>query len=118
MVQQLFFAHSSATVSNVDRKGLHEFAKSLTQSPDKNYRLTVVGHASRRTAVTDPYRAKEINFAIAQKRANAVTTELRKGGLKPSWVEAISKGDTEPNPSPDGKTQEEADRRVDVYMND
>jgi len=53
---------------------------------------------------------------MAQKRADAVTLELHKAGARPAWVQAISKGDEEPNPTPGNMRQNDADRRVDVYV--
>jgi outer membrane protein OmpA-like peptidoglycan-associated protein len=57
-----------------------------------------------------------INFKMAQKRANAVTSELIRAGVTPDWVVASSAGDEQPNPHRHGKTQEAADRRAEVYL--
>lgn len=113
MVQQIFFAYGSSYVPTPDKRKLQDLAKSLMGTPVS---LTVVGHASKLVnGVTDPMQKKMINFEMAQKRANAVTQQLKKAGLRPEWVKAVSRGDDEPNLMPGSRLQEEADRRVEIY---
>lgn len=116
LVQQVFFAHGSSTVSKIERKNLHELAQSLVHN-SRDYKIDVVGHASHRVNhIHDPIQKKMINFKIAQKRANAVTAELLKAGISPNWVVASSMGDEQPNMRRNGKSQEAADRRAEVYL--
>jgi len=117
MAEQIFFRHASARIGRGDGKKLLTLAKSVR---GENVSVIVVGHASARVDhVTDPVRRKMINLAMAQKRANAVTRALHRDGLKPSWVQAVSRGDEEPNPlPPPGMSQEAADRRAEVYVDD
>jgi outer membrane protein OmpA-like peptidoglycan-associated protein len=116
MVQQIYFAHGSAHIGAVDNRALHVHAKRIrTKGP---VAVTVVGHASHRVNTTDdPVRKKEINFEMAQKRADAVTNVLTSDGVTPSWVMAVSKGDDEPNPHRGKRSQEAADRRVELFVN-
>ena len=117
----LYFAHGSAKVKKTDKKRLHTLAKKAKKKHrGTDVAVSVVGHASRRVdRVKDPLKKKMINFRMAQKRANAVTHELKAAGLKPAWVQAVSKGDEEPNPfPPPGMDAEAADRRVEVYMDE
>lgn len=116
--QQVYFAHASAKIKKADAAKLHKLARRAKKARDVS--VTVVGHASRRVdRVKDPLKKKMINLAMAQKRANAVTRELKKGGLRPAWVQAVSKGDEEPNPAPPpGMSQEAADRRAEIYMDE
>ena len=116
LAQELYFAHGSSKIGDSDRKSLQALAKGFKHS-DKQVDLTIVGHASTRVdGVSDDMQRKLINFKMAQKRADAVTRVLKKSGVQPDRIQAISKGDEEPNPSiPAGKSQEAADRRVDVY---
>jgi outer membrane protein OmpA-like peptidoglycan-associated protein len=108
--KQLFFKHGSAHILPKDKSAIKQIAK----KPAKDY--TVIGHASARVDnVTDPVRKKMVNFKMAQKRANSVMQELKKAGVKPDVVTAISKGDEEPAADLHGKSQEAADRRVDLY---
>lgn len=108
--KQMFFKHGSAHILPKDKSAIKQIAK----KPAKDY--TVVGHASARVDnVTDPVQKKMVNFKMAQKRANSVMQELKKAGVKPDVVTAISKGDEEPADDLKGKSQEAADRRVDLY---
>lgn len=110
--QTVYFEHGSAVINTSDRGALKAMANGLSD----NVAVTIVGHASTRVNTTDdPIRKKTINFEIAQKRANAVTKELKKSGVNPSLVTAMSKGDDEPNPTPGSRDQESADRRVEIY---
>jgi outer membrane protein OmpA-like peptidoglycan-associated protein len=118
MVQQIFFSHGSSSVGKPDRRSLHQLADSMVHSAN-TYGLNVVGHASKRVDhVKDPVEKKMINFKMAQRRANAVTAELRSAGADPHWIMASSRGDEEPNLHRGSKTQEAADRRVEVFVND
>ena len=115
MIKQVFFPYGSAAIGSVDRQELREMAQSLNGS---EYRLDVVGHASKRVDhVRDPARRELINFKMAQKRANAVVTVLRKSGVSPEWVVASSAGDNQPNLHRNGKSQEAADRRAEIFLN-
>ncbi len=114
--EQLFFKHGSAHIAKDDKQRLETFGSSLRGEP--NVALTIVGHASTRVNTTnDPVRRKEINFEMAQKRANAVTGVLKQSGVAPGMVTAVSEGDEVPNTDPGSRDQESADRRVEVYMN-
>jgi outer membrane protein OmpA-like peptidoglycan-associated protein len=117
LVQQVFFAHGSAVVGKGDRKNIHELAQSLVHNKKGDYKIDIVGHASHRVNhIHDPIQKKMINFKMAQKRANAVANELLKAGVSPGWVVASSMGDEQPNPRRNGKSQEAADRRAEVYL--
>ena len=115
-IDQLYFAHGSARIGAHDSKHLAVVANKAMRRQNPN--LTVVGHASHRVNTTDdPVRKKEINFEMAQKRANAVTNALTRQGIDPGWVMAVSKGDEEPNMHRGKRSQEAADRRVEVFVN-
>jgi outer membrane protein OmpA-like peptidoglycan-associated protein len=117
LTQEVFFAHGSAAIGKSDRDTLKMWAKGLNAADAGNMAVTVVGHASARVdGVNDPVRRKMVNFEMAQKRANAVTHALTQAGVNPSWVQAVSKGDEEPNANPGVRSQEEADRRADIYV--
>jgi outer membrane protein OmpA-like peptidoglycan-associated protein len=117
LIQQIFFPYGSSHLSGIDRQNLRELAQSLVQNGSE-YKLDVIGHASRTVNhVRDALRRKMINFKMAQKRANAVAQELIRAGATPDWVEVSSLGDTQPNRHRNGKSQEAADRRTEVYLN-
>ena len=117
MIQQVFFPYGSAGVGGIDRKNLRELAQSLARN-GAPYKLDVVGHASKPVNnVRDPIQREMINFKMAQKRADAVTSVLVKAGATPQWVVSTSLGDKQPNPHRDGKSRDAADRRAEVYLN-
>lgn len=109
LMQQLYFDHGSAAIGGADRQKLLDLGHSAASQ--STAAVTVIGHASTRVdGVADPIRRKEINFEMAQKRATAVMQVLRKAGVTPGWVEAVSKGEEE------ATGNESTDRRADVYM--
>ena len=117
LVQQIYFLHASSHLTPREKSDLRNLAASLMQTQSGALAVTVVGHASQRVdGVADPIRRKMINFDMAQKRANAVTNVLNQAGLSPAWVQSVSKGDEEPSADTKGKSQEAADRRVDVFV--
>lgn len=120
MVHELFFEHGSVAINAAGKETLKDFAQELKSSgADEDVVVTVVGHASTRVdGVSDPKKRHEINYLMGQKRATWVTKELGKMGVHPGSVQAVSKGEDEPNPNPGDKPQEAADRRVEVYMGD
>lgn len=116
MVMELFFAHGSSKIPEKDKKKVRDLASAILRT--QNASLRVVGHASKRVDhVKDPVKAAMINFEMSMKRAAAVTREMYKAGVTPAWVEAVARGDTEPNENIAGMAQEDADRRVEVFMN-
>lgn len=116
LAQQIFFAHGSAQVGRIDNRNLRELAQSLVHQGGE-YKLDIIGHASKRVnGVKDPIEKKMINFKMAQKRANAVADKLLKAGAAPDWIIATSLGDEQPNKHRNGKSQEAADRRAEVYL--
>lgn len=115
LAEQVFFAHGSAHLGTQDKRDIKRVARAVSDA--SNPRFNVVGHASKRVnGVSDPVERQMINVAMAQKRADIVTRELKKAGVKPAWIMASSRGDAEPNPHPGTKSQEAADRRVDIYV--
>jgi outer membrane protein OmpA-like peptidoglycan-associated protein len=115
MQQQIFFAHGSSHLTAGERRDIGQFADSVRGSGAP---VTVVGHASTRVdGSVSPERRHEINYNIAQKRANNVAGVLTDAGVDPGNVTAISKGDSEANPNPGSRSQEAADRRVEIYTN-
>lgn len=116
LAQQIFFAYGSAKINRMDDRNLRELAQSLIHQGG-DYKLDIIGHASKRVnGVRSPIEKKMINFKMAQKRANAVADKLLKAGAAPDWITSTSLGDEQPNKHRDGKSQEAADRRAEVYL--
>lgn len=118
LVEQIYFRHGSAKLSASEQQSLRALAQGINKNATAGVGVTVVGHASTRVdGVQDPVRRKMVNFEMAQKRANAVTNELNRAGLNPAWIQTVSKGDDEPAAVlTGGRTQEEADRRADIFV--
>ena len=75
-------------------------------------KVIAVGHASRRKRSKDADKDKQAKDALSLARANAVTSLLARLGVRKKQLEAIGRGDTEPN-SP-GRPF--LNRRVDIFM--
>lgn len=115
MGQQIFFRHGSAHITPGERRDIGRVADTVRESATG---VMVVGHASTRVdGSVSEQRRQEINYNIGQKRANNVAGVLTDAGVDPGLVTTVSKGDSEANPNPGSRSQEAADRRVDIYMN-
>ena len=111
----IFFSHGSSRLTPGERRYIGGVADNVRQN---NSNVTVVGHASTRVdGNVSPDRRNEINYDIAQRRANNVAGVLTDAGVDPGQVTAVSKGDSEANPNPGSRSQEAADRRVEIYTN-
>lgn len=110
---KLFFEHGSAKIKSADKVKIKTLSESLKSKKDE-YKVSVVGHASKRvTGVADPVRKKAINFQIAKLRASNVKGEFRNNGVASEMIVTASKGDEGANPD---VMQEANDRRVDIYL--
>ena len=116
VAEQLFFSHGSAKISKTEKAKIINISKNLSELEDA-YRLSIVGHASKRVdGVDDPRLKREINFKMAKQRADKVSNEFKKNGIDSKMLLAVSKGDEVPNPNTEGKSQEAANRRVDIFL--
>ena len=75
-------------------------------------KVIAVGHTSRRRRSKDPEKDKSAKMALANARANAVTSILARMGVSRNRLEAISRGDTEPA----NRGRPFLNRRVDIFM--
>ena len=113
LLHESYFRHGSAQLSASDKKALKAVAEDVKVTDSD---ITVVGHASNRVdGHASAERKSELNHNISNKRAIAVTRELTSQGVSPSKINAVAQGDAIPNAHPGDKTQEEADRRVEIY---
>lgn len=114
--ETIFFNHGSARLGSGDKKALASLASESTSDPV--YMVQVIGHASSRVAEgLDPVKQSAVNLQMSMLRAQAVTTQLYKDGIEPELVEAVARGDTQPNHNPpSGMAQEAANRRVEVFV--
>ncbi len=109
-----YFSHGSAAIGRNAKQKIHSLAQRLRHSPGS---VVLVGHASQRTGVSDPITSQAINVRMAAKRAETVLRELSRQGIAAEKVKIAAMGDSQPNPNPEGKPQEDADRRVEVLFN-
>ncbi len=104
---QIFFKHGSARLGSGDKQILRQVADQAKFSPVE--RISVEGHASTRTGVSDPVEAKIINLKQSMNRAFNVSSQLIRNGVPAEKVKTTVWGDTKN----DGGSEAQ-NRRVDV----
>jgi outer membrane protein OmpA-like peptidoglycan-associated protein len=109
----VYFKHGSYRLGSLDKKRIRELAQRLKNNPSS---VVVIGHASKRTGIPDAAAAEDVNLSISAKRASVVMKELAANGVKPEQVKLTAFGDSAPNPFPAGMNQEDADRRVEILL--
>jgi flagellar motor protein MotB len=75
-------------------------------------KVIAVGHTSTRKRSSDADKDKQAKDALSLARANAVTSLLARLGVGEANLEAIGRGDTEPN----NPRRPFLNRRVDIFM--
>lgn len=107
MPQDLLFATDSAALRPDLRRDLNTVAASLLKYP--NSRIEVIGH-------TDNTGTAAYNQDLSQRRAVAVASVLREGGVPGSRIAAYGRGEDQPiasNLTPEGRAQ---NRRVEIII--
>lgn len=107
MAQDVLFATDSTSVSSSATNNLYELASSLNRYP--NSRIDVVGH-------TDSTGSDAYNMDLSQRRAAAVASVLRNGGVSSSRLSYYGRGETQPvasNATDSGRAQ---NRRVEIVI--
>ena len=107
MPQDLLFATDSATLRPDLRSDLRAVADNLLAYP--NSTIQVIGH-------TDSDGDAGYNLDLSDRRANAVATELQRGGVPFSRIQTIGRGENQPiasNLTPEGRAQ---NRRVEIVI--
>lgn len=110
---QLLFDHGSSRLSDSDRAYIKDLAESLKSDYAP---LRIVGHASTRVALTDPFKARLVNLKMSEKRATAVYKEFQKNGISADRLNITAHGDSVPNLPVEGLSEEAADRRVEILI--
>lgn len=103
----VLFATDSAVVSGTSQSDLFAVAQSLNNNP--NTTVSVIGH-------TDNTGDAAYNFDLSQRRAQAVTSVLISGGVAPSRIRSIGRGEDAPiatNLTAEGRAQ---NRRVEIVI--
>lgn len=79
--------------------------------------VTVVGHASARTATMDPNRARSINYTLSVQRATAVARALVNLGAPADRVLVYAVGDNQPVFHEWMETGQIGNQRAELYLN-
>jgi outer membrane protein OmpA-like peptidoglycan-associated protein len=107
MPQDILFAVDSSTVSPNSQADLRALANSLNRYPDT--RVVVIGH-------TDSTGSAAHNQGLSERRANSVSSVLISGGVAPSRITSIGRGENQPiatNQTAEGRA---LNRRVEIVI--
>ncbi len=99
----VLFKHNSAGLSSEAKQTIGQVAGSAAGS------VKVEGHASTRSAATDPIERHMVNLKMSMDRALNVSRELIRKGVPAESIETTAFGDTRP------ASDEAASRRVEIY---
>lgn len=97
ILRNIFFESGSAALLPQSEQEVNRLIRLLTDYPDKS--MIIVGH-------TDNVGQAADNLELSQQRAAAVKKAIEQGGISPTRIKAIGKGETEPladNASPEGR---------------
>ena len=108
----VYFGHDSSVIGPDGQRKLDALANAF--NPASVQGLTVEGHASVRANYQDEEQRKIVNLKISMDRAFAVAAALIQRGISNEAIRVIGWGDTRPPAELNGKTAEDAARRVEI----
>ena len=108
---RIYFAHSAVKLDGPAKQVIKTVAQRAGTGA-----IQVEGHASTRTATTNPVESRIVNLKVSMERAYDVTRELIRDGVPAETIQTRAWGDTRPALSVDGKSTEDASRRVEIYV--
>ncbi len=114
LVAVIYFAHGSSNLNNQDMQVVRDVAALYGQ---RGGAITVLGHSSSRTELTDALRHQQVNYEISGKRAEAVTRALLNSGVPGGQVITDAQSDSKPVFHEFMPTGEAGNRRVEIYVN-
>ncbi|MFD2207401.1 OmpA family protein [Kiloniella antarctica] len=114
LVAVIYFAHGSSNLNNQDMQVIRDVASLYGQ---RGGAITVLGHSSSRTQLTDALRHQQVNYEISGKRAEAVTRALLNSGVPSGQVLTDAQSDSNPVFHEFMPTGEAGNRRVEIYVN-
>ena len=85
-----------------------------TQNSASSNTLSVEGYASKESSINDDTQRKIVNLRISMERAFAVAKRLMEEGVPYDNIRIVAWGEDHPAPAQDGRTAEEASRRVEI----
>ena len=109
----VYFGHDSATLNQKGLAKVAEVAEAFNAA--SGIGLTVEGHASVMANYNSAAQRKVVNLKISMDRAFAVARELIAGGVPADFIRVMAWGDAKPALDLNGKTPEEAARRVEIF---
>lgn len=102
---------------NLDARDRDILSDVVTLIGQTNRSVTVVGHASARTAVMDPMRARAINYDLSVQRATAVARALVNLGAPANLVLVYAVGDSQPAFHEWMDTGDVGNQRAEIFLN-
>ena len=108
----VYFSHDSAALSQQAISKISSVAGSFNNAAGRG--LTVEGHASIKANYQDAAQRRVVNLKISMDRAFAVASALIQQGIPAEAIRVMAWGDAVPPRELNGKTQEEAARRVEI----
>ena len=114
LVATINFVTGSNNLDGHDRDILRDVVTLIGQT---NRSVTIVGHASARTAVMDPMRARAINYDLSVQRATAVAQALVNLGAPASLVLVYAVGDSQPVFHEWMDTGDVGNQRAEIFLN-
>ncbi|MEO0912135.1 MAG: OmpA family protein [Pseudomonadota bacterium] len=107
MPEAITFATESAVVRASIQDDILAIARNLQQYPDST--VQVIGH-------TDNTGTRSFNQGLSERRAAAVASLLRQGGVPRSRIVAFGRGETQPLASNGTSEGRAANRRVEIVI--
>jgi outer membrane protein OmpA-like peptidoglycan-associated protein len=108
----VYFAHDSVSLNQKDLAQISELVRNY--EPDAVRDISVAGHASVQSSITDPVQRKIVNLKVSMDRAFAVARALIESGVPPERIETRAYGETRP-PGLSDMPIDVASRRVEIY---
>ncbi len=108
----VYFGHDSVALNTASREKIAEVASRFKSG--EMGALTIEGHASVRANYPSETTRQTVNLRISMNRAFNVAKALIDSGVPAEAIKLVARGDTVPPSVLNGKTPEEASRRVEI----
>jgi outer membrane protein OmpA-like peptidoglycan-associated protein len=108
----VYFGHDSAALSLEAQGKVASVASQFNEASGQG--ITVEGHSSVKANYEGAAQRKIVNLKISMNRAFAVARGLIENGVPADFIRVMAWGDVRPPLQVDGKTPEEAARRVEI----
>lgn len=112
-VATIVFENGSAQLSGRDRDILGSVAQLYKERGGK---IRIVGHASHRTRTMPPVQHQMANYKVSLDRANGVTAELARHGVRRDNIILDAEADSDPIYYEVMPTGEAGNRRTEIYF--